>query len=171
MSLSDFGTVKRILKDLLEKSDRQDLSKSELDYQFSTLLKTVSRFLSEGRYFFLFDWILETVKKEHELLKILNDTILDQEKPNSDSLLLLVFKIKLMHAKIIELIADEIYISYIDYIDLLNIPELELAVRSKIETLGMANSFLLFLAEHRSLDYRTFDRYIEIISQALSIFD
>ncbi len=171
MSLSDFGTVKKIIRDLLEKNDRNDLSEAELDHQFATLINSISKYIAEGRYFFLFDWIIESVKREQQLLNLLNDTILDQEQKNKDILLLLVFKLKLTHAKIIEQIADEIYIAYIDFIDLLNMNEIELAVRSKVTTLGMGSSFLLFLTEHRCLDKRTFDRYIQIISQALSIFD
>lgn len=171
MSLSEFGSVKRIVKDLLEKEDQNNLSEEDLDHQFSMLIKSITTYISEDKYFFLFDWILDSMLKEQELLKIYYNSVLDQTLPPKDLLLPIIFKLNLVHSKIIETVVDEIYISYIDYVELLNINEFELAVKSKIMTLGLANSFILFLTENRCFDEQIFDEYIELISQALGIFE
>lgn len=171
MSLRDFGSVKRIVKDLVKKEDQNTLSEEDLDHQFSTLVKCITTYISEEKYFFLFDWIKESMIKEQELLKIYYNSVLDQTVPPKELLLPIIFKLNLVHSKIIEAVVDEIYITYFDYVELLNINEFELAVKSKIMTLGLANSFILFLTENRCLDERIFDGYIELISQALGIFE
>ena len=170
MSLADFGAIKIVLRDLLLKNANNELSIGEIDYQFSFLLENISKYFFERKYFFLFDWITETIKREDEL-RIKSDEIHPYFQKEKKAILdQLIQKVHLVHSKIIELVVDEIYLSYMDYIDLKRIDELDLAIQSKISTLGLANSFLLYLTENRSLNEKVYDSYIELISQSLEIF-
>ena len=171
MSLTDFGTIRNVIRSLLEKSNNLNLSKIEIDYQFSYILEKIAIYFSEEKYFFLFDWITETVKKEQELGKKLCYYIIQGDEKQREILQILIFKLNVVHAKIIESVVDEIYLSYMDYIDLKSINEIEVAIESKIRTLGLANSFILYLTENRYINEHLFDSYIELISQALNVFD
>ena len=171
MSLADFGAIKIVLKDLLLKNANNELSIGEIDYQFSLLLENISKYFFEGKYFFLFDWITETIKREDELRIKSAEIHPFFQKDKKKILNELILKLHLFHSKIIELVVDEIYLSYMDYIDLKRINELNLAIQSKISTLGLANSFILYLTENRSNNENVYDSYIEMISQALEIFN
>ena len=169
MSLADFGSIKIVLKNLIEKNIHNGLNKEEIDYQFSLLLKSIAKYFAEERYFFLFDWISEAVKREHELMYH-KHFINIKEKEKLDNIQILIFKTHALHSLIIEMVIDKIFISNTMYIQYINEDKFDLAVKVKIATLGFANSFLIFLTEKRNLDEELFDKYIDLISKALTIF-
>jgi hypothetical protein len=170
MSLGDFAKIKVILNELIEKNTNDGLSPVEIDYQFSFLLNEIEKFYSENKFYFLFDWIYESIKKEIELTELYKKAQNDETNDKKDLIQLLILKTNLIHSKIIEMVADDIFLSYMDYIELKGINELELAIKSKILTLGIANSFILYLSENRKLNEVVYDSYIEIIHQALKVF-
>ncbi len=170
MSLADFGSIKIVLRDLLEKNKNDLLSEDYIDIHFNCILEKISYYLSKEQYFFLFDWILETIKKENELNQKIIQNNLKEGNDQKRVLDTIIMKLHSIHTKIIEMVIDEIHVSYMDYIDLRNIDEFDLAIQCKISTLGLANSFLLFLTENRHINEFIFDSYIELISQTFQVF-
>ena len=169
MSLADFGSFKIVLRNLIDKNIHDDLTKDEIDVQFSHLLKSIAKYFTEEKYFFLFDWIAEAVKREKELLY--HKHFIDvTQKEKLENLQILIFKTHTIHSLIIEMIIDKIFVSNTKYIQFMNDDQFDLAVKVKISTLGFANSFLIFLTEKRNLDEKLFDKYIDLISKALNIF-
>lgn len=171
MSLTDFGAMRSVIRSLIEKNDNNSLSKVEIDYQFSFILEKITNYFAEEKYFFLFDWITETVKKEKELAQTLKKCSNLDCTEKKDMLTILIFKLHVVHVKIIELVIDEIHLDYMDFKELHAINEIELAIDSKIRAISVANSFLLYLSENRILNEDLFDLYIKFISQALDIFE
>ena len=65
---------------------------------------------------------------------------------------------------------DEIFLLYSDYAELYRIQDFEIAWELKIQAINLANIFILYLTDNRSINEQRYDKYIKLISQALYIF-
>lgn len=161
--------IKHILNMLAIQTAKTDaiVSQESIDNQFVSLLKTVERYFREQEYELLFEWLAELVRKELELKK---KQEMDFRVYKRDSINLLICKVNLFHARIIEMLIDEIDIAYQDFQEM-KVTNPEFAEQIKFSTLTMANEFINHLTEYRSIDEPVFDQYIELISQSLNIFN
>ena len=146
---------------------KSDISAESIDQQFLSLLKTVEKYFEEQEFDFLFEWLNELIKKEGELKRKQQDDFRIYKK---DSINLLICKVSMFHARIMEMLVNAIDDAYHDY---RYIGETSPLFSSKIKasTLSMANTFINHLTENRDINAHVIDQYIEIISQALQIFN
>ncbi len=160
--------IKHILNMLTIQTTKNDnFSVEDIDIQFISLLKTVEIYFREQEYELLFEWLAELVKKELELKHKQQS---DYRIYKKDSINLLICKVNLFHARIIEMLIDEIDIAYQDYLEMKE-SNPEFAQQIKFSTLAMVNEFITHLTGSRAIDEAVFDQYIELISQSLQIFN
>ena len=138
-----------------------------IDKQFISLLKTVERYFQEHEYELLFEWLAELIKKEQELKRKQEE---DYRVYKTDSINLLICKVNLFHARIMEMLINDIDIAYADYSEM-KTTNPEFADSLKLSTITMANDFINHLTEHRLIDEFVFDQYIDMINQTLFIFN
>ena len=130
-------------------------------------MKTVERYFREQEYDLLFEWLNELIKKEVELKRKQDDNFRVFKK---DSINLLICKVNLFHARIVEMLVDEIDIAYQDFLDMKD-SNPEFSTQIKFSTIAMANDFINHLTENRSINELVIDQYIGLISQSLQIFN
>lgn len=160
--------IKHILNMLAIQTTKNDnFSVQDIDNQFVSLLKTVERYFREQEYELLFEWLAELVKKELELK---HKQEMDSHIYKKDSINLLICKVNLFHARIIEMLIDEIDIAYQDYLEMKE-HNPEFSQQLKFSTITMASEFINHLTESRVIDEAVFDQYIELLSQSLQIFN
>ena len=160
-------SIKHILNMLALQTSRSDeVTIESIDVQFMSLMKVVERYFMEHEYELLFDWLNELMKKEVELKKKQEENFRVYKK---DSINLLICKVNMFSARIIEMLIDEIDVAYQDYIEMKE-SNPEFAGSIKANMILMANNFINHLTENRSIDEAAFDQYIILIEQALQIF-
>jgi hypothetical protein len=151
----------------IQSTKNERFSEEIIDKQFVSLLKTVENYFVNHEYDLLFEWLSELVKKELELKRKQEQDFRVYKK---DSINLLICKCNVFHARIIEMLIDEIDIAYQDYLELRE-RNPEFADQMKFSTVSIANDFINHLTESREIDEDMFDQYISIISQSLKIFN
>lgn len=171
MSLGNFGAFGGIIQDVQNKSKKTVLKKDEIDQQFTYLEDHLNNLFFKKKYSLLFNWITESVKNENELATTYKYALKTSDYNNSGLFRLLIYKTGQIHAKIIELVIDDIFVSYMDYIDYMKCGELDLAIEIKISVLNLVNDFTDYLTENKSLNAKLFDTYINQIYEAQEIFN
>lgn len=151
----------------LQTSRNEEVSVESIDNQFLSLMKVVERYFQENEYELLFDWFNELIKKEIELKR---KQEMDFRIYKKDSINLLICKVNMFHHRVMEMLVDQIDISYQDYSDM-KVSNPEFAASIKEDMLFVANNFIKHLTENRLLDELLFDQYISIIEQSLKIFN
>ena len=164
-----------VIKNLIEKNSKNELSIKDIDFQFSALIDKIQdnflESLHSNDFSIFFDYISESIKAEHQLrIKYAFEKQRLYSATNIYSLGLLITKINVIHTKIISLVVDEIFLLYSDYAELYRIQDFEIAWKLKIQAINLANIFILYLTDNRFIDEQLYDKYIKLISQALYIF-
>ena len=149
------------------KSDSTITAEESIDRQFLSLLKTVERYFQNQEYDLLFEWLTELIKKELDLKRKQEENFRVYKK---DSINLLICKVNLFHARIIEMLIDDIDVAYQDYLEM-KTSNSEFADQLKFSTISVVNDFINHLTENRAIDEVVFDQYIDLISQSLQIFN
>ena len=159
--------IKHILNMLAIQTRRETISEQAIDNQFLSLMRTVERYFREHEYDLLFEWLNELIKKEVELKQKQEE---DFRTFRKDSINLLICKVNLFHSRIVEMLVDEIDLSYQDFLEMKS-SNPEFATQIKFSTIAMANEFINHLTENRSINELVIDQYICLISQSLQIFN
>ena len=175
--MSEISDFKTVLKTLIEQNTKKELSNREIDIQFSNLIDRISEDfindLGHGDFSSLLDYISESIKVENELrTKYQFEKARKFTPTNLYVLGLLIIKINLIHVKIISLVVDEILLLYSDFSEIrrTDTNDFDLADELKLTAIKLANVFINYLTENRLIDEKTFDKYINLISQALKVF-
>ena len=146
--------ISNILNSLLLKGKEGD---EEIDAYLNQIINRIEVFLNENNLFLVFDWLNECIKKEFDLKKKKSENPFVYNKPATNTL---IMKTNMLHSKIIEMAVEKI-----DECATIDTEE------SKIFALSFANKFIANCIEHRDNDEKTYDRYLQVIFDALIIFD
>ena len=153
MSVSEIK-IKNILNKLsLQSSRNEEVSEESIDHQFLILIKIVEQYLLEQEYEIFFDWLNELIKKEKELKKKL---LIDFHVFNKDPLNLLITKVNRSHTKIVNLLIEDIEISYQDYSNMYD-SNPDFAEQVKFEVLNRINTYIYYLTENRFTNETLYD--------------
>ena len=148
-------------------STKSNISVESIDQQFLSLLKTVEKYFEEQEFDLLFEWLTELIKKEGELKRKQQEDFRVYQK---DSINLLICKVSMFHARIIEILVNAIDDAYYDYRVISETSPL-FGNKVKTATIFMANAFINHLTENRNINVILIDQYIDLISQELQIFN
>ena len=173
MSLGILGSFGGIVKEIQNKNSNTILKKDEIDQQFILLLNHLKKLFFNKRYFLLFNYMTDSVKTENDLATTYKYILKTKAIENVQSGLfrLLMQRTRLIHSTIIEMVVEEIFVSYMDYQDYMKSYELDLAIEIKLSVMNLVNDFTVYLTEYRFLNEKLFDSYIYQIYEAQDIFN
>ena len=159
--------IKNILNMLVLQGTKDNILSEDIDQQLNGLLETLNDYFSDNKLEEILLWLNEIITRETDL-KIKQET--NFRVYNKPSISILISKCSVLHAKIIEMITDEIDMFYSNFSENLLNNELDLARESKIMAMEYANLIIDNLNENRNINSVVYDNYVKIISQTLEIF-
>lgn len=167
VSTSDIK-IKNILNMLsLQTSRNEGINEESIDHQFLILSKIIEKHFLEQNYELFFDWLNELIKREKELKKkLLEDFRLFLKDP----LQLLISKVNKLHKKFIDLLIEDIEISYQDYSTMYE-SNPSFAHQVKSDALNRITLYLCYLTGNRSVNETLYDYYISLFTEALELFN
>lgn len=144
----------------------QDLTIQSVDNYFADLLSNIKDYILEQQFDIVFDLFEEMITKEYEIRQNHEEPIIFNDMDYNKVLL---YQFHSLQCRIIDLLLLEIQDAYLDYLNMVRFSSL-FAFQLKNLTLAKFYKFLEKLNDLMYIDEATIERYYDMISQQLLIF-
>ena len=156
-----------IISILTTNEPKEDTSDENANQTLKKLIKILEQAYKNYEFELLSVWFHELVKKEKELrnLKKMNPQRYDNVSVNS-----LILKCCFLHAKIIELIIDDVNAMYNNFQEKINKNKENIAVLNKMMAIEIISKFINNLAYNIEINRTLYQKYLKTLSDSVKIF-